>query len=94
MIVYVVTASRAQFLDYCTQAKLHPSAARLVQSPLDLIDSNLGENRIVFWGDFKHLSKLPAIIDEAKAQIAQDVAKVAIRLPTRRIARSVAARAG
>jgi hypothetical protein len=48
----------------------------------------------VFWGDFKHLSKLPAIIDEAKAQIAQDVAKVAIRLPTRRIARSVAARAG
>lgn len=75
-MTYVVTTDRAALLDFCEHARVHPRAARLVQTPADLSDANLGEDRIEFWGDYKRLPKLPEIVDRAKIQILQDIAKV------------------
>ena len=72
---YVVTTDRAALLDYCEHARVHPRATRLVQTPADLGDANLGEDRIEFWGDYRRLPKLPQIVDRAKTQLLGDLAK-------------------
>jgi hypothetical protein len=78
VLTYVVTTDRAALLDYCEHARVHPRAARLVQSPAGLLGANLGENRIVFYGEYRRLPQLAAIIDRAQTQILEDVANTAI----------------
>jgi hypothetical protein len=92
MLTYVVAPNRAQLLDYCERARIHPRATVLVQSPADLAAANLGENRIVFYGDYQQLPKLSEIVYRAKTQLLEDVAKLESRLPPRRASEQLSER--
>lgn len=74
-IHYVVTTDRRAFLDFCEHHGVHPRAARLVQRAADLAGAELGDNRIEFWGDYDRLPQLAAIVDRARLQILEDIAK-------------------
>lgn len=76
MLTFVVTTDRAALLDYCDQARVHPRAVRLVQSPEDLAAAKLGENRLEFWGNFRRLPRIDEIVERAKAQVLEDLAKI------------------
>ena len=80
MMTYVVTTDRASLLDYCEVARVHPRAARLVQSPTDLEGADLGENQIVFYGDYGRLPKINEIVDVAKSQLLDDLSKTERRV--------------
>jgi hypothetical protein len=71
VLTYVVTASREQLLDYCEHARLHPDATRLVRTLWDLKGADLAVDRLVFWGDYRHLCALASIQRWAMTQVLQ-----------------------
>lgn len=71
MLTYVVTTSRAELLDYCAHAHVHPRATWLVQTPADLATASIGEDRIVFWGRYRELPELAGIVAIAISQILE-----------------------
>jgi hypothetical protein len=63
MMTYVVTLNLGQFHDYCRIHRLHPAAAKFVQSAADLDGIDLDRNRFVFYGGYQRLPDIRTLFD-------------------------------